>query len=228
MAANVQQTVPVLRPGMRVEVLGLNNRLAYRGMVDRVKDGAAQISEVKGQSVPPVMYNTQVKIRGIDREGNGFVLKGQICASSEYFWRVDRLGIMSNQEHRAFFRQIVKGSAMVSRLDGSYYGMGGDSKKPNAPVLCQVVDVSAGGVQLSCTKEFREGEKLFPERMTLSEGGEEFNFACRVRRVQERPGGFLLGCELEGLEERERDHLLQAIFAFQRKELQERRERTRY
>ena len=49
------------------------------------------VREAADQEVPPVFYNTEVKLRYF-LNGENVVLHGMICGSSPRFWRVDRLG----------------------------------------------------------------------------------------------------------------------------------------
>ena len=79
-----------LRPGMTVEVLTMENRLTFVGRVERVRNGAVTIREAKGDQLPPVLYNNDIKLRFF-RVPHNFVLHGKICVSTNLIWKLDRL-----------------------------------------------------------------------------------------------------------------------------------------
>ncbi len=199
-----------LSPGLSVEVLNSDNKLIFLGRVSKFDGKVVEITEAAGLQVPPVLYNTEVKLRYFLTDIRSAVLLGQVCGSTELFWKIDRLANLFTKENRTFFRQEVSSNALV----GPYRGSGGTT------VPCQIMDISGGGLCFLCEKEFQADELLMITGAQLIPGEPTFSFTCRVRRSD----GQLHGCQFERMEEKEQDRLLGAIFAMQRKNIQRRRQ----
>lgn len=209
-----------LRPEMTVEVLTMENRLTFVGKVESVRNGAVVLREAKGDSLPPVMYNKEVKLRFF-RERENLVLNGRVCGSTNLIWKVDRLERKFTKEQRAFFRQRI--SPDTAALCSRRAGINGPAKKA-AP--CQVLDVSAGGMLLSSREEYQVNDRLSVTGIYLAQGMEPFSFSCQVRRAGERDMGVTrYGCQFESLSPKEQDRLLRAIFIVQREEIRNQKDR---
>ena len=63
-----------LHPDMTVEVLTMENRLTFVGKVETVRNGAVVLREAKGDSLPPVMYNREIKLRYFQGERGSVAL----------------------------------------------------------------------------------------------------------------------------------------------------------
>ena len=140
-----------LRPGMTVEVLTMENRLTFVGRVERVRNGAVTIREAKGDQLPPVLYNKEIKLRFF-REPHNFVLHGKICGSTNLIWKLDRLESKFSKEQRAFFRQRISPNTAASCAKRAVNGRPGTKPAP-----CHVMDISAGGILLTSAETY-EGE----------------------------------------------------------------------
>ena len=205
-----------LRAGMSVEVLTPGGRLMFVGKVDSFRGGAIIIRDAKGDELPPVMYNEEVKLRFF-REQGSLVFQGKICGSTEMIWKVDRLESKFVKEQRAFFRQRISTQvqAVCARRAVS-----------SKPVPCTVLDVSAGGILIASQEEYQQGDRLSITGIRLTRTEDAFNFNCYVRRVGGREMGFIrYGCQFETLSPREQDRLLRAIFAVQREEIKNKKDR---
>ena len=66
-----------LHPDMTVEVLTMENRLTFVGKVETVRNGAVVLREAKGDSLPPVMYNREIKLRYFQGERGRVVVFGR-------------------------------------------------------------------------------------------------------------------------------------------------------
>ena len=209
-----------LRPGMTVEVLTMENRLTFVGKVESFRGGAVVIREAKGDELPPVLYNKEIKLRFF-RERSNLVLQGKICGSSRSIWKVDRLESQFSKEQRAFFRQRISPNtpAVCTRRTSL-----GSPTKQSDP--CNVIDISAGGVLISSREEYQVDDRLSIDRVCLEGTPEPFDFRCKVRRVGEREmGSVRYGCQFETLSAKEQDRLLRAIFIVQRAEIRNQKER---
>lgn len=210
-----------LRPDMTVEVLTMENRLTFVGKVETVRNGAVVLREARGDSLPPVMYNKEVKLRYFQGERGNVVVNARVCGSTNLIWKVDRLESKYTKEQRAFFRQSI--SPDTAALCSRRAGINGSAKKA-AP--CQVLDVSAGGMLISSREEYMVNDRLSITGIYLAEGLEPFSFSCQVRRAGERDMGVArYGCQFESLSPKEQDRLLRAIFIVQREEIRNQKDR---
>ena len=199
-----------LHPDMTVEVLTMDNRLTFVGKVEMVRNGAVVLREAKGDSLPPVMYNKEIKLRYFQGERGSVVVNARVCGSTNLIWKVDRLESKYTQEQRA---------ARCSRRAG----INGPAKKA-AP--CQILDVSAGGMLISSREEYEVNDRLSITGIYLAEGLEPFSFSCQVRRVGKPDMGVIrYGCQFEALPPKEQDRLLRAIFVVQREEIRSQKDR---
>ena len=208
-----------LRPGTTVEVLTMENRLTFVGKVENFRNGAVVLREAKGDELPPVMYNKEVKLRFFGGTGN-VVLCGKVCGSTSLIWKIDSLESKFIKEQRAFFRQRISPNTEGLCSRRAYGGA-----RATRPAPCQVLDISAGGLLISGHEEYQENDRLSISGVRLAGTADPFSFTCRVRRVSEMETGFRYGCQFESLAPKEQDRLLRAIFAVQREEIRNQKER---
>ena len=209
-----------LRPGMTVEVLTMENRLTFVGRVERVRNGAVTIREAKGDQLPPVLYNKEIKLRFF-REPHNFVLHGKICGSTNLIWKLDRLESKFSKEQRAFFRQRISPNTAASCAKRAVNGRPGTKPAP-----CHVMDISAGGILLTSAETYEVGDRLSVTGIRLARGVDPFSFNCQIRRAGERDLGIIrYGCQFEAISPKEQDRLLRAIFIVQREEIRNQKER---
>ncbi len=209
-----------LQPGIMAEVMTPENRLIFVGRVERVQETGVSIREINNDTLPMVLVNRPVKVR-FYREAGNIVLHGKVCGSTMRMWKVDRLKSTFIKEQRAFFRQSI--SVDVEARCGKIPTRG---EQPNTFFPCQVLDISAGGILISCSEPFNEGARLMITDVSLVAGAPSYTFNCQIRRASEwRKGLSRYGCQFESLSPREQDSLLHAIFTIQREEIRKRRMR---
>lgn len=211
--------------GSLCEVRNSQNDLLFVGKVAKLAGGVLTLEESTGGLPPPVIYNTEVKlvVHAVGRDAS--VLGGRVCGSTRTLWRVGSLKRFQSAENRTAFRQKTNAVGRVVPLDGGHDAAAlrrAASSPFSAP--CQLIDISMGGVFLSCRKGFERGDYLALLGVTLLAEQTPLSFICKVCRVDEGdPAAFRYGCEFIGLTEREQNHLCGIIFTLQRKELQARR-----
>lgn len=208
-----------LRPGMAVEVMNAENRLMRVTRVESYNGDAVILRDAKGDSLPRVVYNQEVKLRFF-RDGDSSMIQGKICGSTEQIWKIDRMEQKFAREQRAFFRQQISTSVLckVHRCTSR----GAVSKEG---YFGRVMDVSAGGLMLLSTEHYAKGDRLAVIGVELTKTTAPFNFYCQVRRASPRKDGTVCyGCQFESLHPKEQDRLLQAIFAMQREEIRRQKE----
>lgn len=220
-AAELDEFELNFRKDMTVEVLSLENRLVFVGKVESYRNGAMVIREAKGNELPMALYNKEIKLRFFRERGN-LVLNGKVCGSTKLIWKVDRLSKMFTKEQRAFFRQGISPDTGGRCSRRAYQG-----KMGTRPAPCRVLDISAGGILISSQEEYEVNNRLAITAVYLTKTEEPFTFNCQVRRVCEPDShGFRrYGCKFESLTPKEQDRLLRAIFAVQREEIRNQKER---
>ena len=206
------------RRGAAVEVMTPENRLLFVGKIEAIQEGAVCVRDANDDTLPMVLINKDVKLRFFTDQGS-VVLQGKICGSTMRMWKVDRLRSAFTQEHRAFFRQSI--SVEIMAQCGKCTARGG---KPAVLFPCQVLDISAGGMLLSCKEVYAKGDHLWVTDIPLQANAPEFSFSCVIRRSGEwRKGVVRYGCQFMSLTAKDQDRLLQAIFAIQREEIRKRK-----
>lgn len=218
-----QTQMPVnLSPGMRLEVMTMENRLIFMGKIDWVKEGTIQLVDSTGSDLPYIEYNSKVKLRGFWKSQPVF-LEGMVGGTSTAFWRIDRLRTLQTQEQRGYFRQNVKLSATIMCVNEVFKEGAPADQKKRTPVPCEVVNISASGAMVLSEGEFQQGDWVYVMNMTLLPEEKPFAFTCIVRRALDKGRYMEYGCEFCDPEDEERERLIQSILQLQRRELQLRR-----
>lgn len=222
-AVEKDQDLPNLEKGMRLEVVTLENKLIFIGIIDWMKQDTLQIVDVAGADVPSIPYNSMVKLRGF-YHSKAISLEGQVKGNTRLFWHVANLKMLQISEQRGYFRQNISCEAKVMCVNEQF----GVKKPGNAwkatPVACKVANISATGILIQSQENFEEGDWLRLTGLELIPGEELFTMTCVVRRLmlQERTKGY--GCEFYGMEGKEQERLIKSILVLQRKERQARQD----
>lgn len=207
-----------LRVGLVTEVMTLENRLLFVGRIDAIADGAIAIREVSGGELPMLICNRTLKLR-FYRDRDNIVLRAKVRGSSARIVKVDRLESTFVQEQRAFFRQSVSVALNAKCIN---FADRNDTSVPMSP--CQVLDISAGGILISCSAPFLKGDRLLITGVPLLPEAAPFNFVCVIRRADQWENAtYRYGCQFLSLTTQEQERLLQAIFAIQREEIRRRK-----
>ena len=206
--------------GRTVEVLTTENKLTFMGKIMDFDGTVLSIEDTTGRPTPSVLYNQEIKLRVFKAGGVPVIVYGQICGSTEQFWKLDRLESLPVSEKREHFRHGVFTTARLKK--GAGQGSG--------DINCQVMDVSAGGVLVRCREPLSEGEHITLTDLKVVDNMEPFSFTCVIRRVRkdEETNDFLCGCQFEGLSSREEDRILKAILIDQRNNLKKGRDHYTY
>ena len=211
-----------LRPDMLVEVMTEDNRLAFLGRVDTIKDGAVILRDKRGNELPQVMYNREMRL-SFKRDGETTMLRGKICGCSSEIWKLDQLESMFTKDQRSAFRQSIGTSIPAKCYRCSWSG-----KIEETGTDCHVIDVSSGGLMFSSGETYETGERLVLKGVWLVESMDPFNFNCQVRRVgnlEEDGVTRRYGCQFAPMSDREQDRLLRAIFTIQREAIRVHKEK---
>ena len=205
-----------LRLNMLVEVMTSDNYLAFLGRVDSMKDGAVILRDNRGNELPQVMYNREIRL-SFKRDGETTMIRGKICGCSEEIWKLDQLESMFTKDQRSSFRQSISTSIQAKCHRRSTRG-----EPDKEGTDCHVIDVSSGGLMFSSVEAYEDRERLLLKGVRLTESMPPFSFNCQVRRVgnlEEDGVTRRYGCQFEPMSDREQDRLLRAIFTIQREEI---------
>lgn len=217
-----EKQLPELLPGMRLEVMTMENRLIFMGQIDWVKEDAIQLRDCSGRELPYVEYNSKIKLRGFWQAHPVFI-EGMIGGSSKTFWRIDRLHTLQINEQRGYFRQNVKLDATIMCINEAFGEGNMEDAAKKIPVPCYVANISASGAMVIAKSVFAEGDWVYLMDMHLLPDEKPFAFTCIVRRAIQRDNGMEYGCEFCDLESKDRERLIQSILKLQRQELKSRR-----
>lgn len=208
--------VPELCPGMKVEVLTMENHLIFVGRMEAAGKGVLRLRRETGDPLPQVLYNSKIKLRGFRRDSQPLFLCGTVRENTRDFWQLENVELLQDRENRNFFRQSTDLDACV-RPNG-HRGAGWETAD------CKVLDISAGGARILTKNVYQEGD-FFQLEAALLPNELPFSITCQVLRVVPKGGSkYEYGCRFEALEEKERQRLLRAIFTIQRKMLHAQRD----
>lgn len=204
---------PELYSGMTVEVLTPTNVLIFVGKLRVLGNETLEVRKADGGFLPRAIYNQQVKLQGIQKNGQSFTINGAVGPNAPHFWRIERLRTLQRYENRNFFRQPIG-------CDGWVYPTIASSQGQRFP--CKVLDISGGGARVVTSKLFQL-DVSFQLEVSLLPEEEPFTLTCKVKRIlpHSKPGSpgrkFEYGCQFTDVPPRERDRLVQAVFTLQRK-----------
>lgn len=222
------------QPNMLLEVLAEDSSLIFMGRIERFFDGVLQLANSQDSELPPAMFGTPVKLRGFSGV-TPRIFVGQVCGNSPEVWKIDHLEPFRFEEQRSTFRQRLNTDAKVMLVTGNSFPSAFNMPKDSSKYIpCNVVDISTGGVQISChpplgvqfacNEPFEEGARLFIADLHVAPDEDPFCFTCCVRRrVEQKGGNYAYGCQIEDLSTHEQDRLTRNIFIVQRNELHKRR-----
>lgn len=214
-----------LSPGMTVEVLTTEGHMVFLGKVDSIKDGAVVLRDNRGNELPQVMYNREIRL-SYKHDGDTTMIRGKICGCSEEIWKLDQMESMFTRDQRASFRQSI--STSIQAKCHRRRPPRGEPEKEGTD--CQVIDVSSGGLMFSSAESYEMGDRLLIKGARLAESLEPFSFSCQVRRVgsPDEDGVARYGCQFDPMSSREQDRLLRAIFIIQREEIRIQKEKGQF
>lgn len=205
---------PELYTGMKVEVLTPTNVLIFLGRLRVLNNDTLEVRAESGGFLPRAVYNQQVKLQGIQKNGQTFAIHGAVGPNAPTFWRIERLRTLQSHENRNYFRQAV-GS------DGWVYPV---TTSQGQRFSCKVLDISGGGARVVTSKLFQL-DVPFQLELSLLPEEEPFLLTCKVKRIlpHSKPGSpgrrFEYGCQFVDIPPREQERLVQAIFTIQRNAL---------
>ena len=203
--------------GMLLEVLSASNEVLFRARVTDFDGESIRIQNDNGGEVPPVVYNTEYKLRGYLEDDRRVVYHGTVCGSTKTMWKMDQLANWFTWEKREFFRQNISVEAVLTRIKWAE-DKADDPLREENDMNCKLLDVSGGGVLIACDASFAVGDQLRVTNAAILPDAEPFSFRCSIRRVQQARYTNLYGCQFLRMSPNDQDRLVRAIFTLQREE----------
>ncbi len=205
-----------IEDGMRLEALRADERVAFLGRVKDFKERTLKLVDESGGTVPPVVYGTEVKLRGA-WPGQGLVTyHGTVFGSSSEMWMIGDLSEWYGWERRGFYRQMISVEAKVLR---TYRARPVLASEMDYKVDCRILDISGSGALITCSKEvYAEGDGLSVTEAQLLPGEKPISFKCTVVRVVKGDFHNLYGCKFHGMTIPEQDYIARVVFRLQQED----------
>ena len=105
-----------LKVGMRLEMLSENQTPLFKGVISKKDDECIWVSHAEGSEVPPVVYNSRVRLKGYKKDDNILMLCGTVFGSTPLFWKIGQISEFSIFNKRENYRHPVSIVTTACRL----------------------------------------------------------------------------------------------------------------
>ena len=217
-----------LKVGMRLEMLSEENQtLLYKGVISKTDDECIWVSHADGNEVPPVVYNSRVRLRGHKKGDNILMLCGTVFGSSPLFWKIGQISEFSIFNKRENYRHPVAIVTTARRLpqepgESPAEEEPGDEYVAVGTERCAVVNISGGGVLFCCDHRFPVNANVQLGEIKLYPDHPPFVLRCKVLRANEQEGKYFHGCRFIDINTKEQERMVREIFLLQRDEIRRR------
>lgn len=209
--------------GSYCELKNTNNRLITLGRLHSVQDHVLIIVSPDGGEMPPVIFNTELKVVIRPKGLPAIVAMGVVSGSARSFWKVEQVAKFNYKENRSYFRQPVTANAQVYAIKSPISDEDALLEAlPEHLESCTVLDVSLEGVRFRTPKHFQRGDWVRIVNLYLTEEDKRPFILTGQICWQDKAGRneYMFGCRLGSMSEVEQDMLCHSIFTLQRRELQ--------
>lgn len=207
--------------GMLLEVLMSDEQVLFEGRVTELDGETMRLVDPAGGAVPPVEYGTEVKLRGTLADGRIVVYHGTVLGSTSAMWKIGDLSNWYGWNRRDFYRQSVSVEGRVLRTKNANPGL---TRHIDTKVACRLLDISGGGTLVACSRAvYGMGDQLSITDAHIIPGEKPFSFNCIIKRIERARFNNIYGCQFYGMDQKEQDRLVRAVFKLQ---AQERRDRA--
>ena len=211
-----------LKAGMRLEILSENQTPLFLGVISKTDDECIWVSHAEGGELPPIVYNSRVRLRSYQKDGSILLLCGTIFGSSSQVWKIGEISEFSVFNKRENYRHPV---AMVTTVrwlkEKSKDGLE-DVSAPAGTKECVVVDISSGGLMFCCDHRFPINGEVQMGEIQFYPDHQPFVLRCKILRASELDGRHFHGCRFTDLSAKERERMVREIFLLQRDEIRRR------
>ena len=101
---------------MRLEMLSENQTPLFKGVISKKDDECIWVSHAEGSEVPPVVYNSRVRLKGYKKDDNILMLCGTVFGSTPLFWKIGQVSEFSIFNKRENYRHPVAIVTTARRL----------------------------------------------------------------------------------------------------------------
>lgn len=213
-----------LKVGMRLEMLSEENQtLLYKGVISKKDDECIWVSHAEGSEVPPVVYNSRVRLKGYKKDDNILMLCGTVFGSSPLFWKIGQISEFSIFNKRENYRHPVSIVTTVRQLPQKPgEEKSGDEHVAVGTEQCTVVNISGGGMLFCCDHRFPVNANVQLGEIKFYPDHPPFALRCKVLRVSEQDGRYFHGCRFIDINTKEQERMVREIFLLQRDEIRRR------
>ena len=215
-----------LKVGMRLEMLSENQTPLFKGVISKKDDECIWVSHAEGSEVPPVVYNSRVRLKGYKKDDNILMLCGTVFGSTPLFWKIGQISEFSIFNKRENYRHPVSIVTTACRLP---HKPGEEPEEKTGEECadvgteqCAVVNISSGGVLFCCDHRFPVNATVQLGEIRFYPDHPPFVLRCKVLRTSEQDGRHFHGCRFIDLSAKEQERMVREIFLMQRDEIRRR------
>ena len=200
-----------LKVGMRLEMLSENQTPLFKGVISKKDDECIWVSHAEGSEVPPVVYNSRVRLKGYKKDDNILMLCGTVFGSTPLFWKIGQISEFSIFNKRENYRHPVAIVTTARRLPNRP----GEEPEEETEEECVAVGTEqCAVVNINATVQLGE-IRFYPDHLP-------FFLRCKVLRASEQDGRYFHGCRFIDLGGKEQERMVREIFLLQRDEIRRR------
>lgn len=214
-----------LKEGMRLELLSEFEVFLFNGVLSKIDEDAIWVANANGGDVPSIIYNTNVRLKGIRQDSSAVILFGKIRGSTPLLWKIGEVSQYSFYNKRSYYRQSVSIETTVYSLRDEPEGESNAYSLSAPAERCKILNISGGGLQFSSNRQFPLNTSVQIGDITLRPAQAPFSLKCSILRVTENGGRFFHGCQFIDLDGKEQERLIRDVFLLQGEEIRRRNKR---
>lgn len=216
-----EKAVLSIRNGMIFDAIMPDEQVLFSGVVDNFNGDTLYLLSPTGGEVPPVGYGAEVKLRCELSGDHIAVYHGTVLGSRSSMWKIGELCDWYGWNRRDYYRQSTAIDARVLRVRREHPE---NAKGLDMFVPCKLLDVSGSGVLMACSQAVYDyGDHLQITDAEILENDKSYTFLCSVKRIEKARSNYIYGCRIFGMDDKEQDRLIRAVFRLQ---LEARRKRA--
>lgn len=214
-----------LKENMRLELFSEEQVFYFRGILNKIDEDAICVKNANGADVPPIIYNSKIRLTGIREDGRSIILYGVICGSSSSFWKIGHLSQYNFYNKRNYYRHFGSIETTVTPLIYDSEAEEGMPCLSDSAETCKVLNISGGGLMFYCKKRFPLNSTIQMGAISLLSAHSPFLLKCQILRITEQDGKYFYNCRFTDLDGKEQERLIREIFLKQAEEIRRRNQR---
>lgn len=187
--------------GLRIEVMTREEKLIFAATLGITPDGNMELRPLATPRLDPSIPRYPVMLRGYQSEKKEAIhINCFISAGKDGNWNIEETEVVGRDNDREFFR-------LETSIPGEFTAA---SRRNQAVMMCQIINVSAGGLALITAHPLEIGEKLTIRSVMLESKGIP-PMICTVCRCARRKAGIEYGCEFDNLSPQMEEKLVRTV-----------------